>query len=327
MGWKRAINSYRTMIALSVIVVVLGLIYIIVADEPSESLFGAGNLEGKGKLVSLYLTAIGGCAVFYGLWLNSRRIGEQTRQNNIADKTNNDKRFGEAIGYLNSENTGVAIGGAYALHQLAFEDTRYREIVSDIFVQYLTRVTKTDFSEETYKVNKIILRIIFQSGSFYDYFDIENTYIVGVTLEETRAIAFRNTVIEQCVINSRNMIIIENSQIDSTSIHLFNSGLALNDCFVENSTIELYGTNYTSNFTIEDSDIRNTKILAAHGIENIFMKNNFITGLLIAAGSYISGNIWLKENPVLEIRCPNVDKLTMKGDRSSVTIKLDNPYA
>lgn len=70
-------------------------------------------------MLATYLSIIGGACVIYGLYLNNRKIGEQTRQNNIAEKTNIDKRFGDAVGYLNSDNDGIAIGGAYALFQIA----------------------------------------------------------------------------------------------------------------------------------------------------------------------------------------------------------------
>lgn len=53
-------------------------------------------------------------------------------------KTNIDKRFGDAVGYLNSDNDGIAIGGAYALFQIAKEDERYKSIVANIFCDFIS---------------------------------------------------------------------------------------------------------------------------------------------------------------------------------------------
>lgn len=207
---QKAINSYRTMIALSVIIVVLGFIYIIAADKPSRLLFGTDNLEGKGKLVSLYLTAIGGYAVLYGLWLNSKRIGEQTRQNNLSDKSNNDKRFGEAIGYLNSDNVGIAIGGVHILNQLALEDNSiYKKIVKDIFCQFLSDNNSDD---SKYNVAKLILRCLFNG-------DFENITLNNCTIKDISInLCLKNVSFNQCEISNCAFVEMNSISINSSSM-------------------------------------------------------------------------------------------------------------
>ena len=124
--------------AFKYVVVILIIIVFCVLFCLSDILYGEDNPEAKGKVLATCLSIIGGACVIYGLYLNNKKIGEQTRQNNIAEKTNIDKRFGDAVGYLNSDNDGIAIGGAYALFQIAKEDERYKSIVANIFCDFIS---------------------------------------------------------------------------------------------------------------------------------------------------------------------------------------------
>lgn len=138
------------------------------------------SAEANGKLMTLIVSIIGGVWVIYGLILNSRRVKEQTRQNDIAVQYNNDKRFGEAIGYLNSDNNGIVTGGIYALYQLAKEDKRYVPIVANIFVDYVN-------GKKGKKGTEIILDLIFskeENGSVWGkyVFNFKDIELVGRTL-------------------------------------------------------------------------------------------------------------------------------------------------
>jgi hypothetical protein len=139
MNEKKQKKIFLTII--SIIVLILAILLIKYFNAIACHFYGVTS-QANGQLLGTVLTAIGGSAVIYGLYLNNRRIKEQNRQNNIADKTNNDKRFGDAIGYLNSDNEGVAIGGIYALYQLAKEDKRYIPIVMNLYCNYLRDKSK-----------------------------------------------------------------------------------------------------------------------------------------------------------------------------------------
>lgn len=105
------------------------------------------SVNPNGELAKVLLSVFGGIGLFYGLWLNSKRIKEQTRQNCISENSNSDKRFSEAIGYLGSENTSIVLGGIYALYQLAKEDVRYRTIVAGLFTSYLEDKSKSIYNK------------------------------------------------------------------------------------------------------------------------------------------------------------------------------------
>ena len=141
---KKILASTKTTIILFIIILVLFLICketVVYRFETLASYLYGTDADNKGKLLSTILTAIGGVCVIWGLWLNNkkvnqqiRQVNEQVRQNDIAVQNSNDKRFGEAIGYLNNDNEGIVIGGIYALYQLAKEDERYAPIITNIFV-------------------------------------------------------------------------------------------------------------------------------------------------------------------------------------------------
>lgn len=103
----------------------------------------------NGEFFKVILSVLGGIGIIYGLWINSQRIKAQNKQNKLVEDRNldqksydADKRFGEAIGYLGSENTSIVLGGIYALYQLAKEDDRYKPIVAGIFTSYLKNLSK-----------------------------------------------------------------------------------------------------------------------------------------------------------------------------------------
>jgi uncharacterized protein YjbI with pentapeptide repeats len=103
----------------------------------------------NGEFFKVILSVLGGIGIIYGLWINSQRIKAQNKQNKLVEDRNldqksydADKRFGEAIGYLGSENTSIVLGGIYALYQLAKEDDRYTPIVAGLFTSYLKDQSK-----------------------------------------------------------------------------------------------------------------------------------------------------------------------------------------
>lgn len=161
---KKVLASTKTTIVLSIIIIVLLLFCWerIVYDFECLAgyLYGTGA-DNKGKLLSTILTAIGGVCVIWGLYLNNKKVDEQTRQNNITVQNSNDKRFGEAIGYLNDANEGIVIGGVYALYQLAKGDSRYAPIITNIFCSYVN--DNTDKQDK--KSYQTILSLLFSKDN------------------------------------------------------------------------------------------------------------------------------------------------------------------
>jgi len=291
--------------------------------------FLSSNNNPYGELLKVLITAIGGICVIYGLWLNNKRIGEQTRQNNLTDKSNNDKRFGEAVSYLNSDNVGIAIGGVYTLNQLALEDERYRKIVCNIFCQYLSRTTKDNYTKERYQVNKVIIDLLFRRfNSIVDSddedFDIENAYFVGVTIEDTKGVRFRYSVFEECSIECYELTIFEHSAILSSFISLYDH-IGLGSSLIKDTVIESYKA-HSSRITIEEGEIERVKILAEHEINKMLIRENRINDLYITAGLCMNGTLALKYKSDITINCPDVDNLLIRGDTSLVKIDKSSPY-
>lgn len=115
-----------------VIILILTIFYF---NTISSYLFSSEDRNGE--LAKVILTMLGGIGVIYGLVLNSKRIKEQTRQNDITKINNVDNRFSEAIKHMESKEPAIVLGGIYTLFQLAKADSRYPYIVYDIFTNYL----------------------------------------------------------------------------------------------------------------------------------------------------------------------------------------------
>lgn len=145
-------NDYKVWFIVGVIILLF--IFCIFCFFYSKIALNFTKDNPNGELFKVILSVLGGAGIIYGLWLNSQRIKAQNKQNKIVEDRNldqksydADKRFGEAIGYLGSENTSIVLGGIYALYQLAKEDERYKSIVAGLFTSYLQ-----DKSVELYEI-------------------------------------------------------------------------------------------------------------------------------------------------------------------------------
>jgi len=199
---------------LLVVLLVIGIIslFIIYFNAIVCHFYGV-TFQANGQLLGTVLTAIGGCAVIYGLYLNNKRIKEQTRQNDIAMEqtqinadNNNDKRFGEAIGYLNSDKAGVAIGGVYALHQLAKEDRRYISIVAKLYCSFLRERSKKSYVDghgatESFEILQSVINLLFNDNSIFEKeeIDLSHTFIQNIDFNGcVTNCSFYQAVIKKC---------------------------------------------------------------------------------------------------------------------------------
>jgi hypothetical protein len=138
----------KIMIRFLIVGLLLSVILLAVFFESiARFLYTSGNPNGE--FLKVILSVLGGIGVIYGLWINSQRIKAQNKQNKLVEDRNQDqksydadKRFGEAIGYLGSENTSIVLGGIYSLYQLAKEDKRYKTIVAGLYTSYLQNKSK-----------------------------------------------------------------------------------------------------------------------------------------------------------------------------------------
>lgn len=267
-------------IAIILVVLSIAIAFTVYFNDIACHFYGT-TFQANGQLLTTLLTAIGGGAVIYGLYLNNKRIKEQTRQNDIATKqikinadNNNDKRFGEAIGYLNSDNMGIAIGGVYALYQLAKEDKRYIPIVSNILVEELSKVSELDLTDRKYK-------LMFET-LFTDVFNSEKITISGLKITNFSISPCRNKIFKHCEFNIVMIHNITDSLFDNvvvTGNQFFCDGeLVFSDSVIDRCVIT--DSNANSRIQILQSTITKTQIIGAE-INHLFLWFPKITDSLI----------------------------------------------
>lgn len=177
-----------------------------------------GNTDGAiGQYVMFVVTILGGMLVALGLWINNRRVGEQIRQNNIAEKSQINTRFKDAATLLGSDNVSTTLSGVYALHQIAVDvyarnDTEngYVRIIQDILCVFIRENTETIRNEQgkDWRINKkpaivieTILKVLFSKNSdiyrnlisdlsycVFENIYFENAHFVGVDFSKTKFI-------------------------------------------------------------------------------------------------------------------------------------------
>ena len=276
---KKILASTKTTIVLSIIIIVLlpfcweRIVYDF--ECLAVYLYGTG-IDNKGKLLTVILTTIGGLGALWGLWLNNQRlkqqirqVNEQTRQNDIAIQNSNDKRFGEAIGYLNDDNEGIAIGGVYALYQLAKEDERYAPIITNIFYNYVI----DNPENQDKKSYKTILSLLFSKDNPF-IFDSE-IRLQGITLNKeilylkNNRIKLLNCDIKSVTFKYCKTIDIESSKVDNASFENCIT-ISISDCEVTNDT-SIIGEDINQ-IILLNSYIFYFSILA-HNIKSLFLKS------------------------------------------------------
>lgn len=247
------IKKYLGSLSLTLIIIGVIILFVYVANDFDflARYFYGGTNSVNGELLKTTLSAIGGIAVFYGLYLNSRRIEQQTEQNNINREGNSDKRFSDATGFLDSEKTSQIIGGIQILYQLAINEQRYRGIVSRTLSSYLKENSK-ELCEKYREENKdlclrsapfLITTIIeiLQDTIFDDYeIDLSETELLGVVFKkEARNYNFRNSILEDCIFAS-NVINcnFEESHISQCKIGNMPQKLIIDNCKFDFATIK-----------------------------------------------------------------------------------------
>lgn len=288
---KKILASTKTTIILFIIILVLFLICketVVYRFETLASYLYGTDADNKGKLLSTILTAIGGVCVIWGLWLNNkkvnqqiRQVNEQVRQNNIAVQNSNDKRFGEAIGYLNNDNEGIVIGGIYALYQLAKEDERYAPIITNIFCNYVN--DNTDKQDK--KSYQTILSILFSKdnpfafGKQYQFKNITFRYTTlfccadDVKFDKCRfkavnLIGKKGVVVADC--NTEDTVF-----IDFTAVR-FLSGNLKSSAIISNKLM---------NISLEITTLSNVEIIVNHHLLNLIIDADTVDNVRVYAYS------------------------------------------
>lgn len=284
---KKILASTKTTIVLSILFVIF---FAIDFEIIASYLYGNDNPTNKGQLFGTTLTAIGGICVIWGLWLNNKKVAEQTRQNDISVQNSNDKRFGEAIGYLNDDNEGIAIGGIYALYQLAKEDERYAPIITNIFYNYVN--DNTDKQDK--KSYQTILSLLFSKNNpfvFDDRPEYSNIIFKDIKMySEVSDLRFNNCILDNANIKGGEGIFLFDCTIKMSTFADFSNIRTLNGKF-SNWVIISRNKSYIN---IVANELYNTHIiindinflrLSSKSFEDVNVHSNYIYDLRIGKSS------------------------------------------
>lgn len=191
-------------------------------------MFG-NNDNAIGQYVMAVATIVGGTLVALGLWVNNRRVEEQIRQNNIAEKSQINTRFKDAATLLGNDNVSTTLSGVYALHQIAVDvynraDTEkgYVQIVQDILCVFIRENTDTIKTEKgkKWRINKqptilieTILKVLFKNDKLiysnlisdlshcvFENIFLEDAHFIGVDFSNTKFIksTFKGSTFYSC---------------------------------------------------------------------------------------------------------------------------------
>lgn len=215
-------NFYYKYIFFIIIVGSISLGVIFYKMDAHIMMFG-NTSTAMGEYIKTVATVMGGALLILGLWINNRRVAEQIRQNNIAEKTQINNRFKDAATLLGSDNVSSILSGIYALHQIAMEVSRSRDeerqkgyvnVIHDILCAYIRENTDTIHNEENgkkWRINKkptiviqTIMKVLFKNEGFiysniitdlsdcvFEHIDLDNAYLSGVDFSRTKFIKSR----------------------------------------------------------------------------------------------------------------------------------------
>lgn len=318
---KRILASTKTTIVLSILFVIF---FAIDFEIIASYLYGNDNPSNKGQLFGTTLTAIGGICVIWGLWLNNkkvnqqiRQVNEQVRQNDIAIQNSNDKRFGEAIGYLNDDNEGIVIGGVYALYQLAKEDSRYAPIITNIFYNYVNdNISKQD--KQSYKT---ILSLLFSKDNpfvFGKQPQFSNLNFRCTTLfccatdirfynckfEEVNLIGEKNVIISNC--NMKGTVFIDFSSVSTYTGHLKRSAII---------------SSKLMSISLEASSLSDVEIIVNGSLPTLIINSDMIDDVRVYANSiyWLAVESFLSDSPHSKLSIHYVSKISEKRIDSKIS--------
>lgn len=226
-----------------------------------EMLFGKYDPEGNllkdnsifGDYIKLLGTLIGILLVALGLWINNTRVKEQTRQNNIAEKSQINTRFKDAATLLASDNTSANLSGIYALHQVALEsskdkyDNYYIKVVHDIlcaFIRENSVIEKTtNFENSTITKAEVLKPTIVFITILNILFRNDNNIYKNLNSDLSFSVLKGFTLSDLCL----NHVDLNNSLIYRVTF---------NNCDFEN--VECFETNFSSvNFQLTNFNVVN----------------------------------------------------------------------
>ena len=251
--------------------------YLMVEDWFQLFFFKENPTKTKGDLLTIYMGVIGGLGVFYGFYINSKKLEEQNVQNKIAEQNKNDKRFTDAVNFLKDDNPGVVLSGVKTLFQIAQQDLYYRQIVAILFGEHLSFKDK---KQRDRRVDDVVLDYLFYSEVFKDiHIELDNINFSELSYMFKPIVGFKHISFTDCkniAINKKNInsIEFENCSIKNLVI------LETSNIRIKDSRQESYSL-ITSKSPIDklyffNNNIESIKVIAYNGINDLLIYENVI---------------------------------------------------
>lgn len=250
--WSSSILSW---ILTAINILLIGC-YLLLDNNVFSYLFRGNPTSTKADLLSIYLGVIGGIGVFYGFYINNKKLEEQNKQNRIAEENRNDKRFTDAISFLRDNDPGVVLSGVNTLFQIAKQDMYYRQTVAILFGDFLSikqtrirdrRIDETVmnhlffsdvFRTEHLELNDIDFSILPLSSkpiSGFESLSFNNCRYPMLKTEDVTKIDIINTSIDSLFITNSLNVRIDSSILNSMGV--IKSNVKFNNIIVFNNTL------------------------------------------------------------------------------------------
>lgn len=226
---KTITKLYYRHIFLIIVVSSLIISFALYMADAHIALFG-NNENALGEYIKTIATVLGGALLILGLSINNRRVIEQTRRNDIAERGQLNTRFKDAATLLGAEHVSTILSGVYALHQIAEEaygEDQYQQgyisVIHEILCAYIRENTATIENKEKGKMWRInekptiiiqtIMKVLFNnertiykslvtdlSDCVFEDLNLDEASIIGVDFSRTKFIrsSFKHTHIESC---------------------------------------------------------------------------------------------------------------------------------
>lgn len=226
---KVIVKLYYKHIFLIIVVSTLIISFVLYMADTHIILFG-NNESALGEYVKTIATVLGGALLILGLSINNRRVVEQTRRNDIAERGQLNTRFKDAATLLGGEQVSTILSGVYALHQIAEEaygEDQYQQgyisVIHEILCAYIRENTATIENKEKGKMWRInekptvvvqtIMKVLFNneraiyrnlvadlSDCVFEDINLDDAKMIGVDFSRTKFIrsSFKNVRVESC---------------------------------------------------------------------------------------------------------------------------------
>ena len=125
----------------------------------SDQVFQEKNLSLMKLSTEFIFPLFAGFSAFvfalFGLWLSYRRSDALLRQANIAKNQITVTAFKKAVDQLAHKKQVVRLGGIYALHEIARNEEKYRQVVANILCAYVREVTNDpEYQNKMWNANR-----------------------------------------------------------------------------------------------------------------------------------------------------------------------------